>query len=151
MRRRSHLSVRLEAFSKLPFFPLQYIYLIKFLVLTKAIINKDTLLYFALMAFSRSVAVRLWRPPPLQMEPADAACSDSHKCLLFSAGEAADKELLNAESTCQRQKICAGFACSVLAHAPLLLRVRFVRGNLIALKQLEKMIQNIDSKHLITV
>lgn len=44
-----------------------------------------------------------------------------------------------------------------LAVAPLLalllsliFRVRFVRGNLIALKQFEKMIQNIDSKHLIT-
>lgn len=33
----------------------------------------------------------------------------------------------------------------------LISRVRLVRGNLIALKQLEKMIQNIDSKHLITV
>lgn len=33
----------------------------------------------------------------------------------------------------------------------LIFRVRFVGGNLIALKQFEKMIQKIDSKHLITV
>lgn len=32
----------------------------------------------------------------------------------------------------------------------LILRVRFVGGNLIALKQFEKMIQSMDSKHLIT-
>lgn len=42
-------------------------------------------------------------------------------------------------------------AASLLALSLLLVfRVRFVGGNLIALKQFEKMIQNIDSEHLIT-
>lgn len=86
-------------------------------------------------------------------ESINVACPDSQKCLLFRDGKAGNKELLNGESTCHRQKIFAVFASSFFPRALglLIFRVRFVGGNLIALKQFEKMIQNRDSKHLITV
>lgn len=45
-------------------------------------------------------------------ESIDVACPDSQKCLLFSAGKAGNKELLNGKSTCHRQKIFAVFAGS---------------------------------------
>lgn len=50
-------------------------------------------------------------------ESIDLACPDSQKCLLFSAGKAGNKELLNGESTCHRQKIFAVFACGFCAYA----------------------------------
>lgn len=49
------------------------------------------------------------------------------------------------------RKYLLSLAAVSLLTLSLVFRVRFVRGNLIALKQLEKMIQTIDSKHLITV
>lgn len=78
-------------------------------------------------------------------ESVDVACPDSQKCLLFSAGEAGNKEPLNGKSTCHRQKI---FAVCFFAGAHLQSQV--CQGNLIALKLPEKMIQNTDSKQLIT-
>lgn len=48
-------------------------------------------------------------------ESIDVACPDSQKCLLFSAGKAGNKELLNGKSTCHRQKIFAVFAGSFFA------------------------------------
>lgn len=70
--------------------PLWNIYFIKFPVLTKAAADKG-LLHFALLAFSGSVM----DAPPAdgQMEPAHAARSHSHKCLLFSAAEPPHKGL----------------------------------------------------------
>lgn len=50
-------------------------------------------------------------------ESMDVACSDSQKCLLFSAAKAGNKELLKRKSTFRTQKIFAVFASSSFAHA----------------------------------
>lgn len=78
-------------------------------------------------------------------ESIDVARADSQKCLLFSAGKAGNKKLLNGESTCHRKKIFAVFAGSFFIGVLALphLQSQVCRGNLIALKQFEKMIQNI--------
>lgn len=81
--------------------PLQYVYLIKFPVLTKAITDRDVLLHFALMAFSGgggggvmdAHSADIHAAACADGERGDAACSDSHKSLLFSAGKPADKGL----------------------------------------------------------
>lgn len=61
-------------------------------------------------------------------ESIDVACSDSQKCLLFGAGKAGNKELLNGESTCHRQKIFAVFACGFFARAPPHLQSQVCQG-----------------------
>lgn len=109
------------------------------------------LLYFALMAFSRSVVVHLWWPRA-QMERAQtllAQTPTSVCCLALAKRRTKSRGALRA-LVAGRKYALALPAVSLLALSRIF-RVRLVRGNLIALKQLEKMIQNIDSKHLITV
>ena len=85
-------------------------------------------------------------------ESIDVACPDSQKCLLFSAAKQGTKSFWAGRALVLRRKYLLSLPAALLALLLcFIFRVRFVGGNLIALKQFEKMIQNIDSKHLIIV
>lgn len=139
---------------------LQYIHLIKFWATTKASINKDICLHCPLMAFKRSVMERVYRAVASTHSLRRRVQMGRAYTRLAQIPRSVRRLTLRKRRTksfgALRALVAGGKYLLSLPVAPLLVLslifgVRFVGGNLIALAQFEKMIQDIDSKHLITV